>query len=197
MRIGQSILGCFLALTLCSPAAANVATCQDELKAKVSEAAGLFPKEAETSRKQLISFGENGIPFIAEIIQSDVNLNPIKKAFLMDVIASIPGEKSEGALIALLSDLDPYVRGLAISYISNRKLRAAIPSFIPLLSDHAVYKTVVQTDPSSERNILVRDAAIEALQAISETVLASNSSREKQAKAWRAWWDKRQKSIPK
>ena len=201
MRITQSILlGCFLSISLSSPAVGMVASyrrCQEELKVKVSGAVGLFPKEAEASRKQLISFGEDAIPFVLEIVQSDVNLDPIKKAFLIDVVASIRGEKSGLALISLLSDSDPYARGLAATYIDNRKLRTAIPYLIALLNDQAVYKTIVQTDRNIERNILVRDVAIDALQGVTGKVLASHSSREKQAKAWQAWWDKKQKLIMK
>ena len=163
---------------------------QSELRTKVSEAARLFPKEAKTSRKQLISFGEPAVPFIVEIIQSDPNLDPVKKAFLIDVIASIHGEKSDAGLVSLLSDGDPYVRGLAVSYITKRKLQAAIPHLISLLEDKAVYKTVVHTDPSSTQVVLVRDVAIEALQATTGIAVRPRGTKDEQVRAWMRWWGK-------
>lgn len=167
---------------------------QNNLRSQVSDAVRLFPKDAKTSRNQLISFGDPAVPLIVEIIQSDTNLDPIKKSFLVDVIATLHGEKSSEALISLLADGDPYVRGLVASYVSKRKLQTAIPHLIALLEDKAVYKTVVQTDPSSEEPVLVRDVAIEALQATAGLVLSPGGTKDQQATAWKRWWKRRQSS---
>ncbi len=166
---------------------------QNDLRSQVSDAVRLFPKDAKTSRNHLILFGEPAVPLIVEIIQSDKNLDPIKKSFLVDVIATLHGEKSNEALISLLADGDPYVRGLVASYVSKRKLQTALPKLISLLNDKEVYKTVVSTDPSSEHSVLVRDVAIDALQALTGKVLARRGTKEQKAQAWMRWWRMQQK----
>jgi TonB family protein len=167
---------------------------QNELRDEVFKAARLFPMDVATSRKQLRFFGEAAAPFIAEIIQSDHNLDLNKKAYLIGVLGNTDGERVDSALIRLLSDADPFVRGTTTSLIARRKLRAALPSLVALLKDKAIYQTVVQTDPARETDMLVRDMAIQALSAITGTILAPGSPADAQAKAWKAWGEKQQKS---
>lgn len=153
-----------------------------DLKDSVRKAVDLpFPKAANESREQLLHFGPPATPFIAEAIRSDSKMNPIKKAFLVDVIVRITGEESVSALITLLSDDDPLLRGLGADSLGKRRSRSAIPNLIRLLSDHGVYKTVAYTDPASEHAVLVRDVAIESLQAVTGTILAPQGSEEQQA----------------
>ena len=166
---------------------------QDDLRSKVSQAVSrAFPQEAESSRKQLIALGVSAIPFIVEIVQSGANLTPIKKAFLIDIVASLKGQQSASALTSLLGDTDPYVRGLAATYAGKQRLKVAVPHLVNLLNDKEVYKTIVQTDPFTERDVLVRDVAIETLQAIAGIALAQRGSKDEQVKAWLRWWHKQQ-----
>lgn len=69
----------------------------------------------------------------------------------------------------LLADSDPYVLGLAVSYLGKRRYRPVIPHLIKLLDDRGVFVTTIQTDPDREEPELVRDKAMEALQAITGT----------------------------
>jgi len=165
-----------------------------DLRDSVRKAIDLpFPKDANESREQLLHFGAHATPFIAQTIRSDAKMNPIKKAFLVDVIARITGEESGSALIKLLSDDDPLLRGLGATYLGKRKSSSAIPNLIKLLRDQGVYETVAHNDPASEHAVLVRDVAIESLQAVTGTVLAPQGSKEQQAQEWMRWWQAQQK----
>src|SRR5437763_224648 len=71
----------------------------DELRDKVLQAVNRpFPREAEASRRQLLALGAPAIPFIVEVIRSGTVLTPIKKAFLVDVIARMNSQQSASAL---------------------------------------------------------------------------------------------------
>lgn len=182
-----------LALFIVCPAA-RYQSKQEDLETKVQRAIDLsFPKAAEESRAQLRQIGPAAIPYILRAIESDPKVNPVKKVFLIDVMASITDKASESALIRLLSNTDAYVRGIAASYLGKQKARAAVPSLIKLLNDKEVYKTIVYTDPSSEKPVLVRDAAIEALQSVTGKVLVRQGTKEQQAQAWLRWWQTQQK----
>jgi hypothetical protein len=80
---------------------------------------------------------------------------------------------------------------VAASHLGERRLRDAIPHLINLLHDKEVYKTVVQTHPETEEDVLVRDVAIEALEDITGMTLARRGSRDEQVKAWLRWWQRR------
>lgn len=180
-----------LAASVCESAADEP---QDDLQAKVSQAISRpFPKEAEASRKQLLALGTPAIPFIAEAVRSSEYLTPIKKVFLIDVMAGIKGQQLGPALVSLLVDDDPLVRGQAAAHLGKQRLKAAIPHLINLLNDRGVYKTTVQTDPAAEQAVLVRDVAIEALQSATGIALAQWSSKDEQVRAWLCWWQKQQK----
>jgi HEAT repeat protein len=191
------LLACVILLSASAAAASVGAACepQGDLRVEVMGAVGRpFPKEAEASRKQLLALGTPAIPFLVEIIRAGDDLTPIKKAFLIDVIGNIKGQQSDSALISLLTDADPLVRGLAASHIGRQKIKAAIPNLINLLNDKDVYQTVVQTDPAAEQAILVRDVALEALQATTGITLAKRGSKNEQVKVWLRWWQKQRKS---
>lgn len=167
---------------------------KDDLRDKVLQIISRpFPGEAEASRKQLVALGPPAIPWIVEAVRSDVNLMPIKKAFLIDVISRISDRDASSAMIRLLEDDDPFVRGLSASRLGGLRSRTAIPHLIRLLHDKEVYQTVVQTDPAAEQDILVRDVAIEALRATTGMALAERDSKYEQVKAWTYWWNSRQK----
>ncbi len=182
------LLICMFLISMCT-----ALTCapQDNLQAKVIQAVDLpFPQQAENTRRQLTALGAPAIPFIVDVIRSNTSLNPVKKIFLIGIVANMKGEQSTTALVNFLSDSDPHVRGVAASYLGTRKFKAAVPYLVNLLGDKEVYKTTVQTDPAAEQNVLVRDVAIEALQAINGIALAQRGSKEDQVKAWLRWWRK-------
>jgi hypothetical protein len=186
----RGTLGCLLLFSISAAAAASYEP-QDDLKTKVRKIIELpFPKDAEKSRKELRRLGAPAIPYIFTVVESDSQMNPIKKTFLIDVIASFRDESSVSALMDLLSNNDPYVRGLAATHLGEQRSRAALPKLISLLNDRGVYKTVEYTDPSSEQLVLVRDVAIDALQTVTGAVLARHGTKEQQAQAWMRWWRK-------
>jgi len=180
------ILVCLLPFGVCPVASYQS---QEDLRTKVWRAIDLpFPKDADESRKQLKQIGAPAVPFILEAIESEPEMNPIKKTFLVDVMASIHQESSVSGLMGLLSSNDPYIRGLAATYLGKQKVRASVPKLINLLNDKEVYKTTVYTDPLSEKPVLVRDAAIDALQAVTGKVLARRGTKDQKAQAWIRWW---------
>jgi hypothetical protein len=168
--------------------------CQDDLGAQVMQAVSLFPSAPQAARKQLRELGPSAFPYVLQMIRDDGGLGTIKKTFLIDVIARSRTEQSASALIELLTDRDPYVRGLAVSYLGKRKYGAAIPHLVKLLDDKGVFVTRVRTDPDREDPVLVRDKAIEALQAITGKAMDARATQDEQAKAWVRWWEKRQRS---
>lgn len=193
-RRSQAFCNILVCLFLFSVSAAASHGPQEDLKTEVQKAIDLpFPKDAEESRKQLRGMGAPAIPYILAVVESDSKMNPIKKTFLIDVIATIGDESSMSALMDLLSYNDPHVRGVAATHLGEQKSTAPLPKLIGLLNDKEVYKTVVYTDPSSEQPVLVRDVAIDALQAITGRVLARQGTKQQQAQAWARWWRRRQK----
>jgi hypothetical protein len=175
-----------------------VGTGQNTLQEKVLQAINLpFPDKAVSTRSQLTELGPAAAPYIVEAIRSRDDLHAIRKTFLIDTLAGMCGTEIEDALLRLLSDNDPYVRGLTTTYLAKRKLTSSIPYLINLLNDQGVYKTINQTDPPITRDILVRDVAIDALEATTKMVLAPKGSRGKQAQAWLQWWRKQEKSQRK
>lgn len=179
---------CLLTLSICSAASREP---QDDVKTQVQESIDLpFPKDAHKSRKELEELGAPAIPYILAVVESDSKMNPIKKTFLIDIIASFRNKSSVSALIDLLSNNDPYVRGVATTRLGKKRSRAALPKLISLLNDQEVYKAIEYTDPSSEQLVLVRDVAIDALQSVTGKVLARHGTKEQQVEAWKWWWRK-------
>lgn len=175
-----------------------VGTGQNTLRDKVLQAINLpFPDKATSTRSQLTELGPAAAPYIVEVIESRDDLHLIRKTLLIDTLAGMCGTEVEDALFRLLSDKDPYVRGLTTTYLTKRKLKSSIPYLINLLGDQGVYKTINQTDPGITRDILVRDVAIDALEATTKIVLAPKGSRGQQAQAWLRWWRTQEKSKRK
>jgi hypothetical protein len=175
-----------------------VGTGQNTPRDKVLQAINLpFPDKATNTRSQLTELGPAAAPYIVEVIGSRDDLHPIRKTFLIDILAGICGTEVENALFSLLSDKDPYVRGLTTTYLAKRKLKSSIPYLINLLDDQGIYKTINQTDAGITRDILVKDVAIDALEATTQMVLAPKGSRGQQARAWLRWWRMQGKSKRK
>lgn len=118
----------------------------------------------------------------------------------MDVIAGMEGERSEAALIDLLSFEDAIVRGAAVSSLGQRKAEAAIPYLVALLEDKSPYLSYMVTHPSggdssaADVTLLIRDIAIEALENITGVSQACKANKDAQAKAWFRWWQDKQRS---
>ena len=89
---------------------------QNDVSARVSQVVALLPNEPKLARKHLLALGPSAFPYVLRIVREDAGLGMIKKTFLIDVIARSKTKQSGSALIELLTDTDPYVRGLAASY---------------------------------------------------------------------------------
>lgn len=146
---------------------------------------------------RLTTLGPAAAPYVVEVIRSRNDLHPIRKTFLIDILAAMCGAEIENSLFSLLSDKDPYVRGLTTTYLAKRKVKESIPFLIKLLDDKGTYKTINQTDPAMSHNILVRDVAIDALETTTQMTLVPKGSKRQQAQAWLRWWRLQQKSKPK
>jgi|GEM_PF-3497096 len=167
---------------------------QNDVSARVSQVVALLPNEPKLARKHLLALGPSAFPYVLRIVREDAGLGMIKKTFLIDVIARSKTKQSGSALIELLTDTDPYVRGLAASYVDKRRYRAAVPHLIKLLDDKGVYVTQLQTDPERHEPVLVRDKVMEALQGITGRTMDTRSTQDERAAAWVRWWEKQQRS---
>lgn len=172
----------------------NAFGAQDDLSAQVSKVVGLFSSSPTLGREQLKKLGPAAFPYLLCIIRDDRELGTIKKTLLIDAIARDETEKADSALVELLAESDPYVRGLAISYLGRRRYRPAVPNLIKLLDDRGVFVTTIKTDPYREEPELVRDKAMEALQAITGKRVATHATQDKRARAWLRWWEKQRRS---
>lgn len=161
---------------------------QSEVNDQVSQAIRLIHLQPQAAREQLTRLGARGFPKILEVMHNDSRLGPIEKAFLVAVIGRSKGKDSFAALTVLLSDDDPYVRGLAASYFGERRHKPAMANLVGLLEDKGVYLTRTRTHPASEEPIFVRDKAIEALEAITRKKLEPEAAGDERAKAWQQWW---------
>ena len=123
---------------------------QGDLSAQVSKAVNLFSSSPKLARKELRDLGPAAFPYLLRIIREDRGLGTIKKTLRIDAIARDKTGKSASALVDLLADSDPYVRGLAVSYLGKRRYRPAIPHLIKLL-DRGVFVTTIKTDPDRAR----------------------------------------------
>src|ERR1700720_212978 len=94
---------------------------QSDVDDQVSKAVHLIHLQPQAAREQLNRLGPRGFPKILEMMHNDSRLGPIEKAFLIAVTRRSKGKDSFAALTVLLSDVDPYVRGLAVSYFGERR----------------------------------------------------------------------------
>jgi hypothetical protein len=168
---------------------------QVDLRPRVAEAVAQFHKDPASARSQLQKLGSPAIPFIVERICSGDEKIPVNKVrrdpFLVDIIAKYRTKESDDALMKLLSSKCPNIRGLAATYIGNRRTRSAIPQLINLLGDKEIYLGYIVTH-GQDYEVLVRDVAIDALQKITGKKLATRSNKDDQAQAWLDWWAKQQ-----
>ena len=173
---------------------------QRDMEAKIAEAVALFRSgEVQKAVAHFRNIGDPAVPAALELLQSDVGSRGLPQLLLSGFIASTDGARADAALIELLSNGSPYVRGFAAASVGKRKLKASVPKLIGLLRDKDVYLTTHITHPygydrepsSADISTLVRDAAIDALELVEGRPLARNQSRHRQAEAWLRWWQKR------
>lgn len=166
---------------------------QGDVATRVTRALDLMSHQPKAARRELQRIGAPAFPHILRAIREDDGLGPIKKAFLVDVIGKSRTKEAASALTELLSYSDPFVRGLAVSHVGKRRYKPAIPYLVKLLDDKNVFVTNMQTDPDRNEPVLVRDNAMEALQAITGRAIDARATQDERAKAWLHWWEKQQR----
>jgi hypothetical protein len=182
------VLVCILSPFLLAPARGNP---QEDVKAKAEGALKNFNKNVPEGLAQLRALGAPAVPFILDYIRE--GHGPIIKIILLSFVSSTQGKEADDAVLSLLWDKDPSLRGYAVTAIGARKLKAGVPRLVELLSDKGVYNHVVVMD-GEDYDVLVRDNAVEALESINGMVLEKKGSNDKKAKAWLRWWQRQQKS---
>jgi hypothetical protein len=180
-------LFCML-LLLCPPRAAKA---QSDVEAKVQEGIKfILNREIPKGMAQLKELGSPAVPHVLDYVSREAYRYPLIKILLLHYFVSLTkGEGADAALIKLLGAEQPELRGYAASELGKRKVKAAVPRLVLLLNDKA-NTTVIRDVNDRSPDVLVRDAAIGALEAITEIKLAKGKSKEKQAKAWLSWWQK-------
>lgn len=187
MIIKHMIIVALLSLQAAQPSSAMAAP-QD--RDKVNEAVELFRnKQYDKSMSLLRDLGERGIPAALNLLQSEEVPVGVPMFRLLGFISSIESETANKALIELLSAKGAFLRGQSASELGRRKNKVAIPNLIQLLNDKEIYLTTTITDPYREEHTLVRDVAIDALEAIANRKLKEHSGYEEKAKAWVRWWN--------
>jgi HEAT repeat protein len=184
--------------------AGNLSVCaaspaQSDAEAKIAVAVALFRSgEVQKAVADFRNIGDPAVPAALELLRADVGWRGMPQVLLSGFIASTTGARADAALIELLSNDSPYLRGFAAASVGKRRLKASVPKLIELLRDKDVYLTTHITHPhgydreplSADVSSLVRDAAIDALELVAGKRLARNQSRPRQAEAWLRWWQK-------
>ena len=186
--ITSVILGSILSLSLLAKAVGNP---QEDVKVKTAEALKLLSKNIPEGLAQLRALGAPAVPFVFDYIRE--RHDSIIKIILLPFLSSTKGKEADDAVLSLLWDKDPWLRGYAAYAVGARKLEAGVPRLIELLKDKEVYTHVV-VDDGEDYDVLVRDNAIEALETINGLVLEKKGSKGKKAKAWLRWWQKQHES---
>ncbi len=189
-------LGAFLCLMLAFPAVTSFANPQYDVEAKVQEAVNfILNREIPRGMAQLKELGSPAVPYVLDYMSREAYRYPLLKILLLQNFVSLTrGEEADAALIKLLSDNQPELRGYAASELGKRKVKSAIPQLISLLNDKA-HTTVIRHLNDRSPDVLVRDSAIAALESIAAIKLAKGKNKQKQAKAWSSWWQKQERKM--
>jgi HEAT repeat protein len=172
---------------------------QTDTDAKISQAIALFnDREIQKALVLLRSIGDPAVPAAVQLLHTDIGSHGAPQLLLSGFIASVEGSRANAALLELLTDSSPYLRGVAASTVGKRKLKAAVPRLVDLLDDKEVYLITHATHPqgygrepdSADVPTLVRDVAIDALRSITGKTLARAETKDRQADAWVRWWKK-------
>jgi hypothetical protein len=180
-------------LFVCFANASIYAQCHGETKSKVESIINSIftDKTLANVSRQFREIGSPAVPCVLEYMSRDGYKRPVIKLIFLDFVSQSEGAEVEAALIELLKDKQPELRGYAVSELGKRKVSRAIPSIVERLDDKE-NTVVICTLNNPCDDILVRDLAIRALEAITGVKPSSSKNKEKQAEAWQRWWKKRQ-----
>jgi hypothetical protein len=154
-----------------------------------------FPAEAETTRRELLAAGQPAISVIGDAIRSEPQATHLRLAFLVDVLLSFDSPKAYEVLADLLSDSRAFLRGHVVQRLGRKKIECAVPRLIDRLSDHSEFAQEVSTDPYRAKPILVSDAAVTALSAITCVILEGSGSVPSSRIKFQQWWEQNNKRL--
>jgi hypothetical protein len=165
---------------------------QNDVRAKAQEAINfILSRDIPRGMAPLKELGSPAVPHVLDYVSREAYRYPLIKTLLLHNFVSLTrGEEADAALIKLLDDGRPELRGFAASELGRRKVKAAVPHLVRRLNDEANTTTIRWLNDRSP-DVLVRDAAIGALEAITGIKL-NGKTRGKQVKAWLRWWQKEQ-----
>lgn len=183
-------LATLLCLLACLLTPAAPAGSQDATSTKVEAAIALLrSNEIQKGMATLKEIGSPAVPYVLAYLSRDRCCSLIRLILMGGFVSRTKGPEADTALIALLSDEQPELRGYAASELGDRKVRRAIPRLISRLDDMADTRVVI--DMNDRRpNVPVRDEVIAALESVTGITLASGKNKKRQVEAWRDWWQK-------
>ncbi len=170
-----------------------LAQCPGETKLKVETAINSIyvEKSFAPMSRQLREIGSPAAPCVLDYVRREGYQRPIIKLVLLSFVSESEGTEVESALIEMLKDKQPELRGYAVNELGKRKVKRAVPFLIERLDDNG--NTVILCSMNSPcDDVFVRDLVVEALESITGVRLTKSKNREKQVKAWRRWWQKQQ-----
>jgi HEAT repeat protein len=145
-----------------------------------------FPAEAATVKESLVAHGDRAVRGIVEAVKNDSGASPERINFLFDVLTSIGTPNAQVAMVELLDDPRPIVRGRAADELATNLAHCATPALIERLQDTAVYSD----DVTRKKSLTVGEAADEALQKLTGIRKAGTDTDSPASRApeFKAWW---------
>jgi hypothetical protein len=146
-----------------------------------------FPAEAAAVKESLVAHGDRAVRGIVEAVKNDSAASPERISFLFDVLTSIGTPNAQVAMVELLDDPRPIVRGRAADELATNLAHCATPALIERLEDTAVYSD----DVKRKKSLTVADAADEALQKLTGIRKAGTDTDRPASRApeFKAWWE--------
>jgi hypothetical protein len=185
-----------IGLFICIADGKVYAQCRDDTRSKVEAIINniFAEKTLNNVTQQFREIGPAAVPCVLEYMSRDGYKRPAIRIIFLNFVSKSEGVEVEAALMKLLKDTRPELRGYAASELGRRRVFSAIPLLIDRLDDNE-NTVVICTLNNSCDDIPVRVLAMSALESITGVKPSNSKSKEKQAKAWRQWWSTRQ--IPK
>jgi hypothetical protein len=146
-----------------------------------------FPAEAATVKESLVAHGDRAVRGIVEAVKNEGGASPERINFLFDVLTSIGTPNAQVAMVELLDDSRPLVRGRAADELATNLAHCATPALIDRLQDTAVYND----DVKRRKSLTVAEAADEALQKLTGMRKAGSDTGGPASRApmFKTWWD--------
>ena len=182
--LGRILLCCVLLSLMLVPLNGQP---QGDIKTETEEALKLLNKNFPQGLARLRELGAPSVPFVLDYVRATGPT--IRRMILLSFVSSTVGKEADDAVLTLLNEKDPDLRGYGAFSVGTRKLKDAIPRLVELLQDREVYRHVTVSD-GVDYDVLIRDNAVGALESITGIVLKKKSSNDKKARAWLQWWQK-------